>query len=447
MSRPSRRKVYLQKRITKINIQRGKKYRKLKAKLKPLDTTISPTNYDTVHKLKKTRKFYKVPKGYELQAIIVSLFNNSRLLMTCTHLLIGSSLVKRLLGCNLTTHRTHGFLRSQVNRQFGKHAENCASKKFGKKVLGGMVSTKIPFLCTTPDFLLSDRVIEVKSFDKKKSYSTDMLLQLLISMEIYGKSYGELHMYTTIVNKTHAQCTLYKVIGIYKTVSLFDETFINHVCVGYLSYLSILFNYLNIDLSLESYNAALDYLRKECCKRENNKTQTPLMVNTSFCQQSLAYALTPSRLPGIPPKRSTFLWEDCSNRHHPTEEAKKKHRQDRDNSITFSKNVKNIPVPYDSDIYNHYIRDKDSTTITESAYNKNRFKHDNLRKGIVGPTGMSYKLEKRMESNKPVVELADINLQYTGLIIDSEEINRLFTRYTLCYTVGKPYPDFVFHNH
>lgn len=115
-----------------------------------------------------------------------------------------------------------------------------------------------------------------------------MLLQLLISMEVFGKIYGELHLYTTTEKTDHSLSHLHTVIGVKKTVNIFNEKFIKYACIGYINYLVLVFNILNIEISKEVHEAGLKYLQEACYRSKSYSITAKPIIETSMCQQVLS---------------------------------------------------------------------------------------------------------------------------------------------------------------
>lgn len=419
MPRISKVKKAQQERMLKVRISPKEKSTSKNTKSSAPDTTES---YEEFLKLKKLKKYYFFDSGYELPAILIGVIKRDFPLITCNHLLIGSSQIKKLLSCRLTPKDTHKIYRSRANRQFGKAAEQAARKKYPQATKSCRVSQQIPFICSAPDIVLDDRIIEVKSADIPKEINTNMIFQLLISMEIYGKTIGELHMYHTTIDDNCYKTKLLKIIKVKKEVNIFNRNFIEYSCLGYINYLRILLNILNIDLPEEKSQEGLNFLKKYCQQQPHGSFLAPTFNTNNFCFKVLPDIYFPSGK-HIRPKKE-IIWSNSIERYNSTANSFDNHKKNREIVKAFKKKYsQDESKTFDEscEIYSNYFKNSSKSVNINDYLEKTR----TFRNRYIKPKSLK------------VIEIVSKEVSVSQILIDEEEYELLLTRYIPMRNIGK----------
>lgn len=124
----------------------------------------------------------------------------------CTHYLVGSASINRLLSNVYTLKRAHGTMRRIFTSRIGSIGEQTFAKSTNNYINHCFsISRRIPFLCSTPDFFIFDRapiLVEVKAFeniqdcDKNfRNIPKDFIVQIWSACEIFGIRKARLLIY------------------------------------------------------------------------------------------------------------------------------------------------------------------------------------------------------------------------------------------------------------
>jgi hypothetical protein len=153
--------------------------------------------------LRCTRIKHKIKKlNYDLRDIV----RRKELPFKCRHYFIGSSCFLRFLKNQFTLRTAHGCLRSRLNQKVGSIGEQAFAKTCEPYLYQPFtISSKLPFLVATPDFILLKRrpeLIEVKTSKSIegceqmfRSPNNDFLIQIWIAMELFGLDKAQLLIY------------------------------------------------------------------------------------------------------------------------------------------------------------------------------------------------------------------------------------------------------------
>jgi len=139
-------------------------------------------------------------------SMVKKIIKRKRVEFICKHVLVGSSQVLRFLRKQYTIYKSHGFLRSGLNNKIGSIGEQAfTATNSGYVHQPFAISKQLPFICTTPDFIMNKpnlKVVEIKTCTRQtvcKSLFDDLpseyILQVWIAMEIFGIKSGQLNIY------------------------------------------------------------------------------------------------------------------------------------------------------------------------------------------------------------------------------------------------------------
>ena len=286
---PRRKRSAIAKIKTITKYQENCKSGTIKALLRRRKNSSLPVkpliDMDEIKNMVKLDTYYAVNSQNTLKAVLIGLVKQDLPLTPCAHYYIGAAQVYNLLSCNLTPKFTHKFLATTKARHLGSAAEILVKRKIMTGRKKTFVSTKLPFLSGTPDFIINDTIIEIKSYTKTFTFTKEMLLQVLIYMEILQKSTAEIHVYCTLVHdekcydlkKTH-------IIGINKTTSLFTKNFIKYCCKGYIGYLIMLLAAQKIPMDDRTLIDAIPCLIEYCEKQPPGYSEISGMKISSVCR-------------------------------------------------------------------------------------------------------------------------------------------------------------------
>lgn len=207
--------------------------------------------------VKKTKKIRKAIKKLKSKPIreIERIVNKKQMSLKCTHYLVGSSGFLRFYRDQYDLNRSHGSLRSGLNKKVGTIGEHAFATTTNHFIYQPFrIYNRIPFLCATPDFILlrpSLVLIEIKTtenietckrlFEKTPS---EYLLQILVSMEIFSLTNAELFVYFYEGESKFRNCygyrkwvTLYGRVKIVKKVKLFTDEIVSKLIKKYVVFL------------------------------------------------------------------------------------------------------------------------------------------------------------------------------------------------------------------
>lgn len=227
---------------------------------------------------------YRKVESLHMVHMLRHIIDHTRPLMICTHTLVGSSMVIALLKGELDFPSTHTYISSTLNRRRGKIAENIAGLKL--KTRGTCKGSNIlPFICATPDFIEGDRLIEIKSLSCP-GITKYTVMQVLVSMEIYGFQKAEIHIYKSLKGRggvINPRASLHTIVGIDKTGTLFTDEFIEKACRGYVTYLYQLFNFLKIETPISCAEDCFNLLVNHAHKSSRGNWDVGPYDLTHFC--------------------------------------------------------------------------------------------------------------------------------------------------------------------
>ena len=239
--------------------------------------------YQQLMKMTVKKRYYLVPKGSELKAITIGIIRNSLPLLDCRDLLIGSSIIHVLLKSTLTPRITHGYFSGFANNSFGKVAEEAVKQKFNVGKAPCYTSLQLPFICASPDFVIEDRIVEVKSSSKPFQISNRHILQVLVALEIFGLQFAEIHLYRTEgvgIPKTR----LVEIIGIEKTATIFTPDFVKHAIRGYSTYIIAMLAFLKIFPTNDERCQMENHLSMHFKNTKPGKQLAPRLQSTILCR-------------------------------------------------------------------------------------------------------------------------------------------------------------------
>ena len=325
----------------------------------------------TMDLLKKIRKYKARPtyslvdKGSEIRAIIVGLIHNDLPVMQCNHLRIGSSLVAQLLASNVTFQESHRFYKTKSDRHFGGVLEYEVSLLLNEtKNKICHAPWRLPFLCATPDFVLKDRLVEVKSHRNKTNVSKADILQLLMAMEIFEKDTGEVRMYLMRTEKNPYKPIPHEIIGIKKRVSLFTDSFVHHACQGYISYLSTMLGAIGIYPTPAAMAEGLSLLLANFKTAGPGSVQIPGSASSKFCCDVLCKVK--ARKPGNPTTKGDYLWDKAvPNFNHFRIKDAKYREEAYEAALKAHKSTETFPR-----IFSNYLRRPGKVRVTYGALEK-----------------------------------------------------------------------------
>lgn len=189
----------------------------------------------TKSRVKKSRVEQKIQVKNPEKLLTAKLFferllDHIQLRETCPHYIVGSASFQPLICGVLTIARLHNpYLASQY-RDIGKPSEEFCAQFYERLQRSPCrVSSVLPFVCATPDFIAFENgkplLVEVKSkksvtgarkiLSKKKFY-----WQMLVSMEIFNIEQAD---YLIVVRTTPKPTLLYR-IRIHKNVKIFENS-------------------------------------------------------------------------------------------------------------------------------------------------------------------------------------------------------------------------------
>lgn len=252
------------------------------------------------HSLKLPR-YLKIPRNdtvykpvlydYKLEAVGRGIISGTILISTCSHFLIGSSLIFKLLCGKLQIADTHKYLITSENRKFGKIAENCAASMFNNDFLKqqARLVPLLPFIVACPDFYFEKlhKIIEIKSYNEKRKGVKMSILQTIISMEAFEITSGEIWFFNT--NTKEQTTKLEFITKLKKIVSLFNEKVIEETILAYVNYMKVLLESTNYSSSQDEVDRMILLFKEYSRRRKLFSLIPPPLSQTEFCRKVLQY--------------------------------------------------------------------------------------------------------------------------------------------------------------
>lgn len=238
------------------------------------DKSLSGNKVHNNHWLGTLKDIHHIPTFAELKSkyTAISCINliaqAGEMFTPCQHYLIGSSMLEDLCRKAVTFTTVHKKFTNFAVVHSGKHAEkafldNFLSTKKGKiteQPIGR--SWKIPFLCSTGDFIINegteDVYVEIKSTSKQNAEDAHLhtnkrnLMQIWLTMDIFGISKGQLVVYKT-TKENIPVVTEVLIMHITKTVPLINKKIASIFISGYVSFLETFFKSINIPFSHDDH--------------------------------------------------------------------------------------------------------------------------------------------------------------------------------------------------
>lgn len=201
----------------------------------------------------------------------------------CPHHLIGSSSVFAFLQGRHSFKKAHAAMRTTPEaRIVGAAGEESYLRKAKNitKMHPFAIGREQPWICASPDFLLfkSDKnhIVEVKTFSNDAAAAscfcnTDnrTVVQLWLSMELFGCQRGELRVYT--VDQIARRCTLFGVVKLERQVPFLDKTLAAISCLQYSRFVDEYLEMQNITPPQNYFNL----LAKRLHDRQNSRLVGP----------------------------------------------------------------------------------------------------------------------------------------------------------------------------
>lgn len=427
MTRPKKSLIAQKKNAALLNEKhkKGSKRAIWRAQKFSKQTKTKKDNHNLVIEAEKSLKYYVVDNGCELKSIIIGVLKHDYPLMACNHFLVGSSRIADLLSGTLSPRKIHSYFITHSFRKFGKIAEQAAQKKFDAKKPPCKVSGQLPFICAAPDILLSDRLIEVKSSNVIKKISSSDILQLLVSLEIFGLKHGELHLYRSS-GVYQPQTQLVEVVGIRKTSTLFIPEFIKYAIRGYLTYLTSLLNCLEIFSSEASKLEAANLLSTQATLMNSASVEAPNLSTGNLCHKFFPYLKMNDSTKYQP--RNTLLWsESCDNSEILEADSQNKSKKEKRSSYYKDEGE---AIVYDRKIYSNYVINPANPCITRDFYEK------------TNKTKLSDQIpDKHLEE---IIVLPEDNVIYTSYEYNEASIEVFLKQFTGSTALAHVVKDFVF---
>lgn len=283
MSRPNKKTQRNRRLLGVINEERKLDPAKKKAVQKKSNT------------LAKFNRLVNLPAGpiyrrvndLHIVHFIKHIIDQTRPYCICPHYLVGSSVIISLLKGEYNFSRAHSYLKTTIARKKGSLAEGVAAK-YLKERASCMASNILPFISATPDFIADDRIIEVKS-STVGAMTKRSIMQVLVSMEIFGVSTAELHCFKTRRTENYHDdpktTRLIKIIGIKKTATIFTPEFIAQACEGYVRFLYHKLFFLGIKTPECLYKVCVDMLINHAMTAKPGSWKVGPHDKTRFCQR------------------------------------------------------------------------------------------------------------------------------------------------------------------
>lgn len=312
--KPNKRKAK-KERMRRANelYHKGSQLASIRSTLTGTSNNLHIKEIEQLHSCENLHNYYFIRTGVEIKCIIIGLIKNDLPLIQCAHLRVGSSQLSELLSCTYTINDSHRYYNTAKDRHAGAYAEHASSIQFGyqRTIKECRSPLKLPFISATPDFVLEDRLVEVKSHQSIKNVQKENILQLLVSMEIFGKFYGEIHMYTMVKEGDIVKSvTLHQIYAIIKKATIFTPNFVRYASQGYINYLSTLLRSINISPSIKSLSQGIKWLMANAQIQNDESVILTSVPTTQLCLKTLSKVKTPK--PGNKRKRLTFLWSQSA---------------------------------------------------------------------------------------------------------------------------------------
>ena len=124
----------------------------------------------------------------------------------CSHYLVGFSSFLRFFRNQYDLSKSHGLLRSGMNKKIGSVGEQAFTTTVDNFIYQPFRTyNRIPFICSTPDFIIFSpqvTIIEIKISEKLEKClqmfenpPSEYLLQIHVSMEVFCLTHAELSIY------------------------------------------------------------------------------------------------------------------------------------------------------------------------------------------------------------------------------------------------------------
>jgi hypothetical protein len=181
--------------MTKTSLKRKKQIKKL----------ADMSRNQAAKKIKKFKKITKPDKTW-IENHLKNIVQRKPIEYFCSHVLVGSSSFVRFLRGQFNIKKAHGFLHGSQNQKVGLVGEQAFATfedKYFYQTFG--ISKRLPFLCTTADFIVKRKkilLIEVKTAKTIVSCETlfentpiEYLFQIWITLEIFGLDQADLMIY------------------------------------------------------------------------------------------------------------------------------------------------------------------------------------------------------------------------------------------------------------
>lgn len=426
MPRMSKAELGRRKHIEKVNAKYAKGT--ISAQLRRNETeTLKPISIFTLPDMLEEPyldKYYKTDRKDVVKAMICGMVKSECLLIPCPHFYVGASHILDLISCKLTPSMTHQFMKNSKSSTFGIAAEIMFERKYGKQKSATYASRHLPFICGSPDFVMDNKVIEIKSSKKNITLTKESLLQILVYMEILDLNYGEVRFYRTKeIDESEYVVTPTEVVGIVKEGRLFYDEFNKHACKGYISYLALLLTAQKIHFDKSQLTHLMNCLienskEPKTVMREMPKMQVLKMCSfISHCEFKLQYKAPPP---------TGFRWNDCYSRCLA-------HLENLESMVTIPKNkmryVSKCNLP-ENDIYCNAIPNNNEETTNASSFYETHTIEDETQ---------------HVDKSKiQVEECQDCFVVKRALKITSKDIEQLFTYFTDIREIGMAIHNFEF---
>ena len=201
-----------------------------------------------IKKLSKSKNIPKIKKSPPswFSAQIKRIIHRQTIDFPCAHVLVSSSSFLRFLKGQFNIRKAHGFLFGGFNHGVGLAGEQAFAKINDAYVHNPFgISKRLPFLCSTPDFIMKEEkifLVEIKTLktiegckELFKNVPNEYLFQIWISLEIFGLTKACLFIYLYEENSRKKNK-----FGTTKQVSLFGKIHINLKDLNLLQEISIL---------------------------------------------------------------------------------------------------------------------------------------------------------------------------------------------------------------
>lgn len=413
------------KNITKANINYKKS--SLAAKLRRNETksliVTSKIDQKEIESAPLLEEYYRTDQKNVLKALIGGLIRRECLLIPCPHYYVSASQVLNLLSCTLTPSNSHQFMKNTRFSKFGTAAEVFFERTYNVTKGSPVASKQLPFLCGTPDFIIGNKVVEIKSGIKPKSLTKESLLQTLIYLEILGLSEAEIRFYhTEPLSNQEYNITLTEIVGIKKSGTVFFDDFIIHACKGYMTYIGLLLYAQKIEYDEAQLTSLMRFFIDYSKQHKKGYIRLPEPKVMRMCT-ALSYMKFSAKNP--PKVEETQRWSNSYT--HSISQL-----NDVNKPICLApKRYKEAFGYYESyqDIYSRIFTNDDDDTISRDSYDKKM-------SAKAPPRFDKYSIEINETEGKMPVKRA--------ICIREEDIKRLFTLYCDIRELGIPLSDFDF---